>query len=425
MTATTLDPRFPRGLWVHPTRGLPLAVVAALLLLVAFPAQSQDCGIMEFGGTGELITKNIVVSLTSAMASEVGSSGKCERVASYPSTAFEDGCPGDTACLVAFAKEHEQRYLFTGTVHREGDTFAVRLRLFDATSGSYAKSLRQEIPSDPAAMPEYVAGFASTLCGAIRGDGVTTGSFDDDVDDILAEDYPVITEVPVEEEPEEEPPPSDDFDTMLDDLSEQMLDDLGTDADEDDAVVETPAEDVRPDDGLVAPDVVSVEAPRNVALRITGGFAYYQGPSADFAFGAGFRLHRSLWLDIEIGGLLGSVTEAIEPWESAEPRTFSYLLIPVAVGVLIKGPGRTARPFVGFSATLTGFYVDESDKPRVGPGARVSPGIEIRFTRLLGMVIHTNVGFVHAKGLPELTGDYRYSETTFLASARAGVFVQF
>ena len=407
-----------------PLTGVPL-LVAVAVLFTAPPAKSQVCGILEFGGTGELITKNIVVCLTSAMASEVASSGKCERVESYASSDFDDGCPGDAACLSTFGKDHGLRYLFTGTVHREGDTFAVRLRLFDGAAGSFSKSLRQEIPSDPAAMPEYVAGFASTLCGAIRGDGVATESFDDGVDDILAADYPVLTEVPVEEEPVDEPPPSDDFDTMLDDLSDQMLDDLATDEQEDDAVGESPVEDVRPDDGLVAPDEPSVEAPRNVALRATFGFAYYQGPSADIAFGAGFRLHRSLWLDIEIGGLIGSVTEPLEPWEPDEPRTWSYLLMPVAVGVVIKGAGSTARPFIGFSATLTGFYLDESDKPHIGVGARVSPGIEIGFTRQFGMVLHTNVGFVHAKDLPALTGDYRYAETTIVASARAGVYVLF
>jgi len=380
---------------------------------------------MEFGGTGELITKNIVVSLTSAMASEVGSSGKCERVESFAASDFEDGCPGDLACLITFAYANDLRYVFTGAVHREGDTFAVRLRLFDSGSGSYTKSLRQEIPSDPTAMPEYVAGFASTLCGAIRGVAVATQSVDDEVDDILADDYPVVTEVPVEEEPVEEPPPSDDFDTMLDDISEEMLDDLATDDEEDDAVAETPPEDVRPDDGLVAPDVPEIEIQRNVALRLTGGFAYYQGPSADVAFGVGFRLHKSLWFDLEIGGLVGSVTEPQEPWETAEPRTWSYLVMPVAVGVVIKGEGPMVRPFVGFSATLTGFYVDADDKPHVGPGARMSPGIEIGFTKQFGMVVHTNIGFVHAKDLPALTGDYRYAETTFAASARAGLFVRF
>jgi len=421
MIRTTLDK--PSTTHLGP-RGLLLTALAATVI-TALPARSQVCGVMEFGGTGELITKNIVVSLTSALASEVGSSGKCERVESYAASGFVEGCPGDAECLAAFARVHGLSYLFVGSAHREGDTFAVRLRLFDPATGSFKKSLREEIPSDPTTMPVYVAEFAATLCSAIRGGSGAADTLDSELGDILAEDYPVFTEAPVEEEPEEEPPPSDDFDSMLDDLSDEMLDELAADEEEEAEDAVAAEVDVRPDDGLVAPEVVVVEAPRNVSLRLTGGFAYYQRPSADVAFGASFRLRRALWLDIEVGALLGKVTEPLEPWESVEPRTWTYVVLPIAAGVLIKGSGPVARPFIGFSATLTGVYVDEDDKPHFGLGARISPGIEILFTRGFGMVLHTQAGFVYAKGLPELTGDYRYVETTFAAAARAGVFVQF
>jgi hypothetical protein len=407
--------------------GLPaqvrFAAALALVLAVAAPAavaSAQTCGVLEFGGTGDQLTRNIVVSLSSLVAGELEAVGACDQVQLFDSTDFDEGCGGDTACIKQFAADHWLHYAVGGSVSYDNEVLALQVRLFDSAKGRVIETWQREMTSDPSQMAENVSDFADVAARAIHGDAAADQrTFEDDIFE-TPEPPPPPPPPPVEEEPEDEPPPSTDLDDMLDNLSADLADDFVPEEEDDDDVIPPREEHVAPDDGLAGgPDKVYVERDPRLALRLTAGFAHYQRSAADGAFGVGVALHRSVWIDAEIAGWFGSVSADVE---GADPQYF--LMAPISVGVLFKGTGRTVRPMIGVGFSMVGFWKDpDSGKLHVAPGARLTPGLEISLTRSFGLVVHGGIGIYHAADVGRLTTIPDYKVDTVAASIRAGVYL--
>ncbi len=400
--------RFARSLAI-------LATLAALTGLAA-PAAAQTCGLLEFGGTGEQLTRNIVVSLSSLVAGELEAVGACTQVQQFDSSQFDEGCGGDAACIKAFAADHWLHYAVGGSVRHEGDVLALKVRLFDHARGRIVETWQREMTTDPAQMADRVSEFADIAARAIHGDDATA-TFESDIFEVPDPPPPPVEEV-VEEPVDDEPPPSSDLDAMLDNLSEDLVDDF--EADDEETVTPPREEYVGPEDGLAGgPDPLVLEKDPRLALRLTAGFTHYQRSAADGALGVGVALHRSVWIDVELAGWLGSVTDQVE---GAEPRYF--LMAPLSVGVLFKGTGRVVRPMIGAGLSMVPFWKDpDGGKLHIAPGVRVTPGLEISLSRRLGVVVHGGIGFFHAADVGRLTTVPDYKVDTIAASIRAGLYL--
>ncbi len=210
----------------------------ALLLTTILPAAAaaQTCGVMEFGGTGDLITRNIVVSLTSLTASEIEANGACESVEQYVSSQFEDGCPGEEDCLAAFAVERELERVVTGAVHYDGEEFSLRLRLYHVSRGRFTGSIQGEVPRDPGQRADHVIRSAATLFGVAPSttqDEAPVEEEDTALADRLDLPPPEEFESPTpEREYDAEPTEDEELDAVLESLSLESLDGFAADEDE-------------------------------------------------------------------------------------------------------------------------------------------------------------------------------------------------
>jgi hypothetical protein len=204
-----------------------------MILAMFLPASAlaQTCGVMEFGGTGELITRNIVVSLTSLTASEIESNGACEAVEQFGSTEFEDGCPGDEACLAGFVRERELDRVVTGAVHYDGEEFSLRLRLYHSGRGRFTGSIQGEVPADPGQRADHVIRSAATLFGVSpsTADQAVAEAEGEAEDETLAQrlDLPppdAFEMADPEREYDDEPTEDEELDAVLQSLSLESLD---------------------------------------------------------------------------------------------------------------------------------------------------------------------------------------------------------
>ena len=213
---------------------LSLALILAALVPTA--AAAQTCGVMEFGGTGDLITRNIVVSLTSLTASEIEANGACASVDQFVASRFEDGCPGEEACLAAFAAEEGLERVVTGAVHYDGEEFSLRLRLYHVGRGRFTGSIQGEVPKDPGQRADHVIRSAATLFGVAPS--TTQEEAPEEEGTALADrlDLPPPEEFEnptPEREYDSEPTEDEELDAVLESLSLESLD--GFAADEEDA----------------------------------------------------------------------------------------------------------------------------------------------------------------------------------------------
>ena len=202
-----------------------------LLLALSLPASAlaQTCGVMEFGGTGELITRNIVVSLTSLAASEIEANGACDEVVQFGSADFEDGCPGDEACLAGFVRERSLERVVTGAVHYDKEEFSLRLRLYHSGRGRFTGSIQGEVPADPGQRADHVIRSAATLFGLwpSTADGVAAEAGEED--ETLAQRLDLPPPDPFEmtdpeREYDDEPTEDEELDAVLQSLSLESLD---------------------------------------------------------------------------------------------------------------------------------------------------------------------------------------------------------
>jgi len=124
------------------------------LWISATPAASQTCGVLEFTGGGNKITKNVVVNITSLVVSEIDIQGDFEFTMQHGSGEFDNGCPGNSSCLAKFATDNGYENLIVGSVTDgdAGDTFKLKMRLFDPGTGTFDRTVHEEVHSAPETM---------------------------------------------------------------------------------------------------------------------------------------------------------------------------------------------------------------------------------------------------------------------------------
>ncbi|MCK6527872.1 hypothetical protein L6R50_10040 [Myxococcota bacterium] len=138
----------------------------ALLLLVAPRAAiaGGTAGVLELTGGGKGLTKNVIVNLTSLIASEVDIQGGYDFSMQHAAGEFPNGCPGDVSCLKSFASQKKYAVLLAGSVTSDdGTLLRVKLRLFDAATGKVKREVEREVPSAPDKLVDQVPGLVAEV----------------------------------------------------------------------------------------------------------------------------------------------------------------------------------------------------------------------------------------------------------------------
>ncbi len=130
-----------------------MTMIAGLFLCVV-PAAAQTCGVLEFTGGGNKITKNVVVNITSLVVSEIDIQGDFEFTMQHGAGEFDNGCPGNSSCLAKFATDNGYENLIVGSVTDggSGETFALKMRLFDPSTGTFDRTVTEDVHSAPETM---------------------------------------------------------------------------------------------------------------------------------------------------------------------------------------------------------------------------------------------------------------------------------
>ena len=415
-------------------RRFPLLAGLALVLLFAFApasrASARNCGVLELAGTGETITRNFVVNLTSLLASEIEDRKTCDRLETYGADSFADGCTGDEACLSDLAKGDDLDYVLAGAVRHDGGSVVLRLRLFDAGKGRFVEIMQSEIPSEPNRMAAQVAQFAETFHDIARpGEAPPRGDDDDSLAMEMMSEEELLAEPelfggdegqtgPAEEAPDE------DFDAGLASLRTDTLDRL---AEEDRA--ETGSRSAATGSGAGAgpvdfgersatPDdaVARVRRPP-VALRATAGVAHYQRALAEVGLGIDVRLWRMIWLDAEVDGWFGSV-----PAAGGAAGRQPFVLTPVALGVRLGDMSPAVAPHVGVAGVFVCTHVDrDTGQAQIAPGARLTGGVSFRLGARARLQLDGSVGLTHAADLGARVGDDSFADTAVAVAVRLGL----
>lgn len=401
----------------------------------AMAAETRSCGVFEFTASGGKATKNVVVNLTSLLASEVELTGKCTSVTVVHADEFEEGCGADDACVSEFATAAGLEMVITSGVRFDEKEALVKLRLYEASQGFFVEILQRKVESDPAVLMTHISAFANDLLrkhevlvvddeqpdvlvmvedtdepivvdGSMAGDGVAvddaesealiedSGRIDEEIR--RTEDGPIELEVSTLEErdrlevDDEDLAASEDFDLNNSSLSSEVG----------------------------GPNLLFRVNPR-VGIKAFGGFAMYQESFAEVGLDFSFHLKPTVYLDLEVDGWIGT---------KHQPRSddmWTYALLPFSLGIGFKGQKQPlVHPYAGLGALGILYYIDpDAQRPHFAVGARFKGGVDLMIKQRFGLFVEGSFGFAYAQNITTLV-DEDFWPGWFLFSTRAGVIVQ-
>jgi len=417
-------------------------MVGCALCAVAIPhlagaAETRSCGIFEFTASGSKATKNVVVNLTSLLASEVELTGKCSSVTMVGAGEFEAGCGSDDACVSEFAANAGLEMVITSSVRFDEHEALVKLRLYEASQGFFVEILQRKIESDPAVLMDHISEYAKDL---LRKQDVLVVEEEEEEPDVLVmvedTDEPVVvdgstagdgvaadaseTEAVIEETAriDEEIRRTDDGPIELEVSTLEERESVEVDDDDLAASEDFDLDSSSLKDGPSGPNLLFRIKPR-VGIKAFGGFAVYQESFAEMGVDFSFHLKPTVYLDLEVDGWVGT---------KHQPRSddmWTFALLPFSFGLGLKGQKQPlVHPYAGLSALGILYYIDpETHRPQFAVGARLKGGVDLMIKQRFGLFVEGAFGVAYAPNIATLV-DEDYWPGWILFSARAGVIVQ-
>jgi len=141
--------------------------VAVLVLAIglATPARAQTCGVLEFAGDGELVSKKIRVKLTALAAQEFHGRDECPSAVVIPLEEVDEGCQDNPRCLKKLAKSRGLDYVVIGVATDGRGEREVRLEMeiFDPKKGRAIRDVTEEFQASKETLLATLPGMASQL----------------------------------------------------------------------------------------------------------------------------------------------------------------------------------------------------------------------------------------------------------------------
>jgi len=410
-----------------------LLIALAVLGTGGTAAAGEACGIFELAASGSKATKNVVVNLTSLLASEVEATGKCSSIAMFAAEDFEQGCGADPACVTEFAEYDELDLMITGTVRFEADGTRVKLRLLDAARGRFVSTLEREAEGDPDRLMERMAEFAADLMRDQRAVVVAEepseldliGDLDlvDDLDDPgSAEDDSIVVEaegadwedVPIDEvvRPVEEGPIELEVSTLEE--RERIAVEEGDLADAEDM----PGASTLLGHDSTGPELLFRIDPR-LGIKAFGGVAFWQEPHGEFGLDFSIHVKPQAFFDVEVGTWIGT------KHQPGSDDLWTYALLPFSIGFGAKGQRLPlVHPYVvGAAMGIVYFVSPNNGLPQLAFGGCVKGGIDLMIKQRFGLFVEGSVGGVYAGHITSVV-DEDYWPGHVVLSLNTGVILQ-
>jgi hypothetical protein len=124
-------------------------LVAAFVSMAASAAGAETCGVVTFGGEGELVNERVLTSLTRIVADDLDGTPQCDLAEVYAENDVAEGCARDERCLRRLARRQRHDRVVVGTLAdgEGGRAVVLRMRLYGRPEGAFLRSAERTVPA--------------------------------------------------------------------------------------------------------------------------------------------------------------------------------------------------------------------------------------------------------------------------------------